>query len=836
MTWRKTKLAVGCLALLAGETLSGVYAAGAQADASLANVSQESSSAKILRKPNVEDVAADDSQDGFASDQNRLGPEFLRHLVADQKSFWSSPARLRWADGSWLFPLATVSGVLFATDKSMAMSLSHDRFRVGRYNNVSNYGIGALVASGAGLYVWSRITHDEHQRETGVLAGEAAIDAIAVSEALAFSFGRQRPYQGGGSGAFFNGGASFPSGHSADAWAIASVLAHEYPGPLTEFLAYGVATGVSLSRVAGQEHFPSDVLIGSAIGWFMGREVFRAHHDPNLNGSSVGDFAPFKREEENRDRRHMGSGFVEVDSWIYPAFERLAALGYIRTAIMGQKPWTRMECARLTEEASEALEHDGVSENVADQLEAQLRQEFGHELDLLSGGSNFSAKVDSIYLRAVSISGPDFADSYHFGQTLGNDFGRPYERGTNLQGGGSVSADAGPLTFYLRTEYQHAPSAPALSDSLRTFISSADQIPLSDVSARPISAINRPELLDAYVAANLGNWQVSVGRQTLSWGPSPDPMLWSDNIEPVAMIRVVDPEPFHLPGVLKYLGGLRLDQFFGLVDGHTFVPNPFVYGQKFNFKPFPFLELGIGRATLIGGIGGDPLTLGNFGRSLIGYNRNANGMIHNHGKSESELDWTFSVPGIRNYVLLYGDAYAIDDVLPAIHPARNPWHPGIYITRVPGIPKLDFHMEGVSTEAPGIGIDQANHGNFNYWDYTYHDGFTNDGFLIGNSVGREGRSIQAWWTYWLSARNTVQFIYKHNSVAADFIPGGGAWQDYAVRNETYLRSGVYVKAEVQFENITRYPILFSGPQRNVTAIVELGFCPPKRTKANANGS
>jgi hypothetical protein len=267
--------------------------------------------------------------------------------------------------------------------------------------------------------------------------------------------------------------------------------------------------------------------VGSAIGWLIGRQVYRAHHDPELGGNAVGDLAGYKDEEGRRDRRHMGSPFVATDSWVYPALERLAGLGYIRTAIMGQKPWTRIECARLIEEAGENLEQEDPSGNRegADGLEAKLQREFSYELGLLDGGHNLAANVDSVYARAVSISGPDLANSYHFGQTIGNDFGRPYERGTNGQVGGSFSADAGPLTVYVRAEYQHAPSAPALSDNLRSFISNADFIPLADIPTGPVAAINRPELLDAYAAVNLGNWQLAVGRQTLSWGPSPDPML-----------------------------------------------------------------------------------------------------------------------------------------------------------------------------------------------------------------------------------------------------------------------------------------------------------------------
>jgi len=675
--------------------------------------------------------------------------------------------------------------------------------------------------------MWSFLSHDEQQRETGILTGEAAIDSLLAAQALKYSFGRERPTADGGRLDFLKGGNSFPSDHAAVAWSAATVIAHEYPGVLTKTLAYGLATAVSVSAVMGKEHSPSDALVGSAVGWLIGREIYRAHHDPDLGGATVGDLPGKAMNESERDRRDMGSPFVPLDSWIYPALERISALGLVKTAIMGLKPWTRMECARQTEEAAEALEAVGTPNSEAAAIIVRLQQEFAYETRLLSGGRNVTANIDSLYTRAVSISGPALADSYHFGQTVAYDFGRPYERGTNGQAGGSFDAAAGPLVIYVRAEYQHAPAAPAYSATLQNFIAHADGVPLSEVPSGAVATTNQAQLLDAYAAVDLHNWQLAVGRQSLSWAPGPDSMLWSDNIEPVTMIRLVNPETFLLPGFLGHLGPIRVDQFFGQLDGRPYVSSAFVYGQKINFKPFSFLEIGFARRSMIGGAGSNnPLTFGNLVRSYVGaVNPQLNSVP---GDNESEMDWTFYVPKVRNYIVLYGDAYAEDDILPIENPARNPWHPGIYITRFPGLPKLDLHVEGVSTEQGGIAHTTLNLGDFNYWNFNYPDGNTNGRNLIGNVVGRDGRSIQSWLTYWISPQNTLQLLYRHNTVAADFIPGGAAWQDYAVKNGLYLRNGFYIQSEVQYEHISHDPLLFRGVQNNITAVLEVGVVPARR--------
>jgi hypothetical protein len=778
-----------------------------------------------------------DSENGKVIDQqsppgevgNPLGIEFLKHLVVDQKAIWTSPRHLHWADGTWLFPLAAATAGFFATDRAVPPALSTDPKKLNRYVKVSDYGLYSMIGAGGGLYIWSKISHDDHQRETGILAGEAAIDTYAVDTAFKYAFGRQRPDQGQGLGNFFHSGVSFPSDHSAVAWSIASVIAHEYPGPLTQVAVYGMATAVSASRVLGKQHFPSDVVVGGAIGWLIGRQIYRAHHDTELGGGGWDSLSGMEEGEERRDRHHMGSPFVPLDSWVYGAIERLAGLQYVNSALLGSKPWTRMECARLAEEAEGALQDGHPLSEEAAQLNNALAQEFAYEINLLGGGRNFAVNLESVYARIVSISGPPLTDSYHFGQTISYDFGRPFERGTNGQAGGSFSAVAGPLTAYVHAEYQHAPSTPAPSDAVRNAIAQSDVVDLSLVRSGPVAAVNRPQLLDAYVAVNLDNWQLVLGRQTLSWAPSGDSMEWSDNIEPVDMVRFVNPEPLSLPGFLRFVGPVRTDQFFGRLQGHPYVSRPFIYGQKVSIKPFSFLELGFGRTVTIGGEGGDPLTEGNLLRSFAGVVSPQTNSVPGH--NQSEMDWTFYVPKVRNYIVLYGDSTAPDDILPIENPARNPWHPGIYITRIPGLPKLDLHVEGVSTEQPGLaGLatysgGPANKGEFNYWNNTYRDGYTNGGNLIGNTVGRDGRSIQAWLTYRFSPRNSLEFYYKHNSVAQEFIPGGGEWQDYALRNEMHLRAGFYGKIEVQYEHISRYPILFNGPQHNVTAIMEIGFNP-----------
>jgi membrane-associated phospholipid phosphatase len=209
----------------------------------------------------------------------------LRDFLGDQAGIWTSPARIRSPDLLWILPFAGATGAAIATDRRALDTLGPERGLVRTSRHLSNIGSPYATVGASGVfYLIGSLGHHEKLRETGVLGVEAIADTAVVVEALKLATNRDRPNQDAGKGDFwphgtrgYPSGTSFPSMHAAGSWALARVIAGEYPQPAVKILVYGLATTVSATRVMGRQHFPSDVLVGSTAGFLIGRHVLRHH-------------------------------------------------------------------------------------------------------------------------------------------------------------------------------------------------------------------------------------------------------------------------------------------------------------------------------------------------------------------------------------------------------------------------------------------------------------------------------------------------------------------------------------------------------------------------------
>ena len=220
---------------------------------------------------------------------NLIEKHFVRHILNDQANIWTAPFRPHNYDAKWAVPMGLGFAALLASDRTTTGWVQRHGGLPVVSHDVSWFGKPYTTLGVAGaFYAAGRFTHNAKARETGVLAAEALIDTGCVTEVLKFSTQRPRPNSDHGSGEFWDGGSSFPSGHSSSVWALATVVGYEYAhNPWVKYGAFAAATAVSMSRYSGRNHFLSDIVAGGTIGFLIGRYVFREYHTDTDNAAPV---------------------------------------------------------------------------------------------------------------------------------------------------------------------------------------------------------------------------------------------------------------------------------------------------------------------------------------------------------------------------------------------------------------------------------------------------------------------------------------------------------------------------------------------------------------------
>jgi membrane-associated phospholipid phosphatase len=245
-----------------------------------------------------------------------LEKDFFKNILDDQKAIWTAPLHIQRADAKWVVPGSIGLMALITTDRITGDEMAEFDRQVGASRAISRvgsvYGLGAVAGT---FYLLGRKNNNARARETGLLSAEALVDSVIVGAALKGITQRARPLTGVERSEFFDGGNSFPSGHSTQAWAVATVIASEYHDRRSvRIAAFATATAVSFARFAEHKHYLSDVLAGSALGYGIGKYVYHKRHRDVVDSSDDGPVSklwwPAISPEVNRRARQYGIGLT----------------------------------------------------------------------------------------------------------------------------------------------------------------------------------------------------------------------------------------------------------------------------------------------------------------------------------------------------------------------------------------------------------------------------------------------------------------------------------------------------------------------------------------------
>jgi hypothetical protein len=544
----------------------------------------------------------------------------------------------------------------------------------------------------------------------------------------------------------------------------------------------------------------------------------------------VGPVAPCQASE-------LGSPYIPLDSWVYPALARLNGLGYADTQFLGLRPYTRASVMHILEDSAADLEDapDGAATDEAQELYDKLLAEMERDVEGPCRRDRGQVRIESSYTVARGISGTPLHDSYHIGETVTNDYGRPIAGGFNSYSGVSGFATAGIFTLYARAEYQYAPSSAGYSQTLFDELSTIDTIlPVSKypyqptIPLGPISDASRVRLMEAYLGAHIFGHEVSFGKTDEWMGVTQGGGYgYTNNAENIYSFRINRIDPLHVPGLSRIFGPFRYDFIVGSLKGHTDFNDPWVHAEKISLKPTPNLEFGFQRTVIWGGKGHVPITIHSFLKSFFSVENVTSAIKQSRndpGARFGEFDANYRLPYVRNWLTFFVDSDSHDDVSPISAPRRAAFRTGLYLSHVPAVPKLDLRVEAAMDDQS---TSRSLQGKFTYYEGEQPQGYTNAGQIFGDWMGREAKGGQAWMTYHLSGNEWVQVSWRGQKAAKDFITGGTTINDVSAQVVKRLGPDLELKGNFTYEEYLA-PIYLTNKQTVTNTSFQLTWYPTRK--------
>ena len=306
-------------------------------------------------------------------------------------------------------------------------------------------------------------------------------------------------------------------------------------------------------------------------------------------------------------------------------------------------------------------------------------------------------------------------------------------------------------------------------------------------------------------------------------------MSYSNNAENIYAFHINRIEPLDVPLLSRLTGPFRYEFLVGPLKGHTYPIDPWVHVEKVSFRPTENVEFGFERTVIWGGKGHEPITIKSFLRSFFSLTAPdvaVKNSPQDPGARFGAFDFSYRLPFVRNWLTLYSDSEVHDDVSPIDAPRRASWRPGLYLSHVPGIPKLDLRVEAASTDPP---VSTSNGGHFMYYEGIQRQGYTNNGQLFGDWIGREDKGGQGWITYHLSGNEWIQLGMRDQKAAKDFIPGGTTLNDINFQVVKRIGKDFEINGKFAYEH-WKAPIYLPGQQTVTTTTIQLTWFPERKMR------
>jgi hypothetical protein len=529
---------------------------------------------------------------------------------------------------------------------------------------------------------------------------------------------------------------------------------------------------------------------------------------------------------------------VPLGDWSYEALDRLEGFGLIHSALHGTRPYTRLEMARLIQEAHTQKEIQGAAlPSLIEELLRDLDREFRQELPLVGKSTDILQKsfikpVNTVQMQYVYSDGTP-REFINVGKNV-----RQYP----ISGAGIVATEGTPLVYNNNGLLYGQGNNFSLQFSsilgYRDFFSAyiepfvivrQNQPGFENLSGVPAnlqptgfqnSSDTTVNLLYGYAKLTGWNNEIQVGRDSMWWGQGAHgDEIMTNNAFPLDMVKLSNPEPSLLPWIFKYLGPFKYVFFVSKEYGYENPPDANLMGLRINFKPSSIFEMGFSVNYQFGGQGMPAINWQDFFRFF-------NGKSLPNANQLTAFDFRLNVPWLRNtqlYMEYGGEDSGFGDY-------QNPWNilmkdiawmVGIYCPSLTQDGRLDWRLEYTNNYYP----TDATPGMW-YAHAQYRSGYIHDDMIMGHHMGPDAEDVFTRSTYYLT--NTVQFGLDYDYMIRGVMLGRTeeiVRQYGADLTFNFYKRALSVMARYGFETVENYNLQLGDYRRAhlLETVIKLQF-------------